>query len=124
MSVSITVDIIKTIVGPSEYRITFAVNSSVNVDPGVFVLGFPDLLFHQVAAPYSIINYPVYSLDNPPPAHTKYVRVSVVTLSFPDPSRAIEAMAVVKSDLKTLCTDWNNYNLGFSGNEQFVASIV
>lgn len=124
MSVSITVDITKTVVGPSEYHITFAANSSVDIDPHVFVLSFPDLLFHQVAAPYSMINYPVYSSGSPPPAHTKYVRVRMVILSFPDPSRAIDAMAIVKSDLKTLCRDWDNYNLGFSGNEQFVAGIV
>lgn len=124
MSVSITVNIAKVVVGPNEYRVTFEVASTTNIDTNVFVLDFPGLLFHQVAAPYSIVNYPVYDLNNPPPARTKYVRTDSVVLSFPNPSRAMEGIATVKADLKTLCVDWNSYNLDFSGNEQFVASVV
>lgn len=124
MSVNITVDITKAVIGPNEYHVTFEVASTTNIDTNVFVLDFPGLLFHQVAAPYSIINYPVYNPNNPPPARTKYVRISKVIISFPDPSKAMEGIVTVKADLKTLCVDWNNYNLGFSGNEQFVASVV
>ena len=124
MAVSITITITKTVVGATRYDVTFAVTSAVNVDQNVFVLDFPDLKFHQVADPYAIVNYPVYNPSSPPPARTKYVRKSTVTISFPDPTKGVEGIATVKSGLKTLCTEWNSYNTGFTGSEVYTASVV
>lgn len=124
MAVSITINITKTVVEANKYDATFAVSSAVNIDQNVFVLDFPDLKFHQVANPYAIVNYPVYNPLSPPPARTKYVRKNTVTLTFPDPTNAVAGIATVKSDLKTLCTDWSGYNTGFTGSEAFTASAV
>jgi|SRR3972149_1237342 len=124
MSVSITISITKTVVEANRYDVTFAVTSAVNVDQNIFVLDFPDLKFHQVGDPYAIVNYLVYNPSSPPPARTKYVRKSSVTITFPDPVKAVEGIAAVKSALKALCTDWNGYNTGFIGSEEFTASVV
>jgi len=124
MSVSITINITKTVVEANRYDATFAVTSAVNVDQNVFVLDFPDLKFHQVVNPYALVNYPVYNPSSPPPARTKYVRKNTVTITFSDPTKAVEGIATVKSDLKTLCTDWNGYNTGFTGSEEYTASVV
>lgn len=124
MAVSITINITKTVVEANRYDVTFAVASATNVDQNVFVLDFPDLKFHQVANPYAIVNYPVYNPSSPPPVRTKYVRVNTVTISFPDPTSAVAGIATVKSDLKTLCTDWNGYNTDFTGSEEYTASVA
>lgn len=124
MAVSITINITKTVTEANKYDVTFAVASAVNVDQNVFVLDFPDLKFHQVANPYAIVNYPVYNPSGPPPARTKYVRVNTATITFPDPTNAVTGMATVKSDLKTLCTDWNDYNTDFVGSEVYTASVA
>ena len=121
MPVSITINITKTVVEANRYDVAFDVTSSVNVDQNVFVFDFPDLKFHQVANPYAIVNYPVYSQSSPPPARTQYVRKNSVMLTFPAPTKASEGVATVKSDLKTLCTDWNSYNTGFTGSEVYTA---
>lgn len=123
MAVSITINITKVVAEANKYDVVFAVTSATNIDQNVFVLDFPDMAFHQVANPYAMINYPVYSPASPPPAKTKYVRKNSVTITSPDPTRAAEVIATVKSDLKTLCTDWNSYNTNFVGGETFTASV-
>lgn len=123
MSVSITINITKTVIGANRYDVIFTVASAANVDQNVFVLDFPGLEFHQVANPYAIVNYPVYNPSSPPPARTKYVRKNTVTITFPDPTKAVEGVATVKSDLKTLCAAWDSYNTGFTGSEVYTASI-
>jgi len=122
MPVSIIIDIAKTVVGANQYDVAFTVTSSMNIDQNIFVLDFPGLKFHQVANPYTMLSYPVYDPGNPPPVGTKYVRKGTATLSFPDPTQADSAIATVKSDLKALCVDWNEYNTNFSGNEEFTAT--
>jgi hypothetical protein len=124
VAVSVTINITKTVVEANKYDVSMTVAAATNIDRSIFVLDFPDLKFHQVANPYAIVNYPVYNPSSPPPARTKYVRVNTVTITFPDPTNAVAGIATVKSNLKTLCTDWNGYNTGFAGNEEYTASVV
>ena len=86
------------------------------------MLDFPALEFHQIASAYAMVNYPAYNPESPPPVGTKYVRKGTVTLSFPDPTQATSAIATVKSDLKVLCSDWDEYNTSFAGDEAFTAT--
>ena len=124
MPVSITIGITKTVVGANQYDVAFAVTSVTNIDANVFVLDFPALEFHQIASAYAMVNYPAYNPESPPPVGTKYVRKGSVTLSLPDPAQAPSAIATVKSDLKALCNDWDEYNTNFAVNEEFTATSV
>lgn len=123
MPVSITVAITKTVAGHNKYDVSFVVSAAANIDGNVFVFDFPALGFQQVADVYAMTQFPVYTLQTPPPVRTRYVRKNTLTLSFPSPARAVEAIAVVKADIDALCGNWKAYSDVFVGSEEYVASV-
>lgn len=121
--IDITVDITKTVTGPTQYEVDLVVSAATGIEKELFVLDFPDLKFQQIANPYALENYVVYDPANPPVPGTKYVRSDTVVITFADPDAAVDGVISLKSQLEQLAKDWDISNSSFTGTEQYVINV-